>query len=171
MPDMDQNGNQFWLNALGQFHRVGGPAVISVTGRSEWWLDGQLHREDGPAYASDGYKDWEAAGKPPIRTLGGLYGFSRVIHHFCEWYAHGKLHRVGGPAVEHSTGYKAWYHRGALHNLHGPACIFVDKRHVFFVHGVQLSEDHFYRFVDHDTGEVFVPPGRLSNQSYNTMRV
>jgi hypothetical protein len=33
-------------------------------GDKEWWLNGKLHREDGPAFEdSDGYKAWWLNGK------------------------------------------------------------------------------------------------------------
>ena len=52
-------------------------------GTKEWWLNGKLHREDGPAVeGSDGSKFW---------------------------YLDGKLHREDGPAVEYASGSKWWY--------------------------------------------------------------
>ena len=52
-------------------------------GAKEWNLNGDLHREDGPAYE----------------------GASGTKH----WYLNGKLHREDGPAVELSNGDKYWY--------------------------------------------------------------
>ena len=52
----------------------------------EWHLNGQLHREDGPAVeCADGRK---------------------------EWYLNGQLHREDGPAVEYANGDKEWHYRG-----------------------------------------------------------
>ena len=52
-------------------------------GRKEWFLNGKLHRVDGPAVEyADGSKGWFLNGKP---------------------------HRVDGPAIEDANGYKAWY--------------------------------------------------------------
>jgi hypothetical protein len=52
-------------------------------GDKEWFLNGKLHREDGPAVeCSNGAKFW---------------------------YLNGKRHREDGPAVEWSDGYKVWY--------------------------------------------------------------
>jgi hypothetical protein len=55
-------------------------------GTKYWYLDGQLHRDDGPA----------------IEHMNG----SR------KWYKHGKLHRIGGPAIENADGSEAWYIEG-----------------------------------------------------------
>ena len=58
-------------------------------GSESWYLNGKLHREDGPAreYAS-----------------GDKF-----------WYLNGKLHREDGPAVEYASGSKSWYLNGKLH--------------------------------------------------------
>ena len=46
---------------------------VYKNGNTEWWLNGELHREDGPAVeCSDGTKSW---------------------------YLHGKRHREDGPAL------------------------------------------------------------------------
>ena len=55
-------------------------------GTKSWWLNGELHREDGPAIEySNGTK---------------------------LWYLNGELHREDGPAVEYSNGHKEWYLNG-----------------------------------------------------------
>jgi hypothetical protein len=51
-------------------------------GDKHWYLNGKLHREDGPAVErSNGYKSW---------------------------YLNGKRHREDGPAIEWSDGDKFW---------------------------------------------------------------
>ena len=65
------------------------------SGTKRWFLNGKLHREDGPAAEyPDGYK---------------------------EWYLNGKFHREGGPAIEHPGGYKEWYLNGKWSREDGPA--------------------------------------------------
>jgi hypothetical protein len=51
-------------------------------GDKAWYLNGQLHRDDGPAFES-------------------IYGDKH-------WHLNGKLHRVDGPAVEYPNGIKYW---------------------------------------------------------------
>jgi hypothetical protein len=52
-------------------------------GDKEWFLNGKLHREDGPAIEhSNGYKSW---------------------------FLNGKRHREDGPAVEFCNSYKSWF--------------------------------------------------------------
>jgi hypothetical protein len=52
------NGHKEWY-LDGKIHREDGPAVEWVNGSKEWWLNGKLHREDGPAIErADGHKEW-----------------------------------------------------------------------------------------------------------------
>ena len=52
-------------------------------GSRHWWLNGQRHREDGPA------SEYADGGK--------------------EWFLNGELHREDGPAVEYENGIKEWW--------------------------------------------------------------
>ena len=62
---------------------------VSKDGKREWYLNGEHHREDGPAIEhSDGCK---------------------------YWYLNGKLHREDGPAVENANGDKYWFLNGKRH--------------------------------------------------------
>lgn len=57
------NGIKAWyLN--GKLHREDGPAREYVDGTKEWYLNGELHREDGPAFEyANGNKLWYLNGK------------------------------------------------------------------------------------------------------------
>ena len=52
-------------------------------GTRRWYLNGNLHREDGPAIES-----------------------AKGTKH---WLIHGQLHRIDGPALELYNGYKEWW--------------------------------------------------------------
>ena len=71
--------------------REDGPAVEYLNGEFEYWLDGQLHREDGPAVFK---------------------------HDFIMWFRNGVRHREDGPAIEVNSGkygygfYKEWWFQG-----------------------------------------------------------
>ena len=83
---VDAFGSVRYCNALGQLHRVCGPAVEYTDGTYMWYQNGQRHRVGGPAVGRpDGYSDW---------------------------YQNGHRHRVDGPAVEWPSGYRAWYING-----------------------------------------------------------
>jgi len=81
------SGTKGWqLN--GQRHREYGPAIEEADGSKQWFLNGKLHRVDGPAYeGADGSK---------------------------EWWLNGKVHRVDGPAREWADGSKEWHLNGKL---------------------------------------------------------
>ena len=83
--NVNEYGTKRWyLN--GNLHRTDGPAVEYVSGSKEWYLNGNLHRTDGPA----------------VELASG----SKF------WYFNGKRHREDGPAVEYSDGSKFWYLNG-----------------------------------------------------------
>ena len=79
---VDANGTKHWyLN--GEYHREDGPACEYSNGDKAWYLNGELHREDGPAIEdADGDKFW---------------------------YLNGQRHREDGPAIERADGHKSWH--------------------------------------------------------------
>jgi hypothetical protein len=73
--EIDEYGNKFYyLND--QLHREDGPAAECVNGDKVWWQHGLLHRLDGPAHEySDGHKDlWYYYGK----RIGGVKTFDQL---------------------------------------------------------------------------------------------
>jgi len=83
--EVDDNGSKEWrLN--GQLHREDGPAVEFANGSKYWYLNDRYHREDGPAVE---------------RANGSKY-----------WYLNGKCHRDDGPAVEYASGINRWWLNG-----------------------------------------------------------
>jgi hypothetical protein len=59
----DEAGNKLWfLN--GNLHREDGPALEFASGDKYWYLNGKRHREDGPAIEwANGDKRWFLDGK------------------------------------------------------------------------------------------------------------
>ena len=61
---VDSDGTMYYYNALGQLHRIHGPAVVCTDGYRGWFQNGRLHRLDGPAVKyADGYRSWYINGK------------------------------------------------------------------------------------------------------------
>jgi hypothetical protein len=56
---------------------------VYTNGDKHWYLNGKLHREDGPAV------EWSNGAK--------------------FWYLNDLIHREDGPAVELSAGFNAWF--------------------------------------------------------------
>jgi hypothetical protein len=82
---IDRYGNRRWyLN--GVLHRIDGPACELIEGGKYWYLSGRLHREDGPA----------------VELVGGNKG----------WYLNGELHRIDGAALEYRDGTQYWHLKG-----------------------------------------------------------
>jgi hypothetical protein len=87
-PVTDRYGTRRWYNVQGQLHREDGPAVEYANGDCMWFLNGQVHREDGPAQE---YADGD-----------------------CMWFLNGQVHREDGPAIEYADGDRVWYWHGEL---------------------------------------------------------
>ena len=106
--EVDSNGNKYWyLN--GNRHREDGPAVEWANGSKCWYINGKKHREDGPAIEyKNGSKSWYLSGKCHREDGPAYIGADgdKV------WYLNGKLHREDGPAVEWADGDKVWYING-----------------------------------------------------------
>jgi len=60
--------------------------IENANGDKQWYLNGKLHREDGPAV------EWTSGSK--------------------SWYLNGEKHREDGPAIEKANGHKRWYLNG-----------------------------------------------------------
>ena len=77
------DGTKAWL-LNGEYHREDGPAVEYLDGTKWWYLNGKFHREDGPAAEHpDGTKEWFLNGeKIHPETLVDLW-LEREV--FC-WY-------------------------------------------------------------------------------------
>lgn len=90
---------------------------VDEDGGKEWYLNGLLHREDGPAveYAT-----------------GTKF-----------WYLNGQRHREDGPACEWADGTKSWWVNGQLHRTDGPACEWADGSKSWYLNGEYLTEQEF----------------------------
>jgi hypothetical protein len=81
-PEISESGTKKWyLNGL--LHRTDGPAIEWWDNDTEWYLNGKLHRTDGPAFEYAGERN--------------------------SWYVNNKLHRTDGPAIEWADGALDWY--------------------------------------------------------------
>jgi hypothetical protein len=89
--------------------------------RTEWFLNGKRHREDGPAVEyTNGHKQWRR---------------------------NGNLHREDGPAVEYADGSKRWYLNGNLHREDGPAIECANGSKEWWRNGKRLSEEDWKKEV------------------------
>ena len=86
-------------------------------GSKEWYLNGKLHREDGPA-------------------VEGAYGSKY-------WYLNGQRHREDGPAIEDADGSKYWWLNGKLHREDGPALNHLYGSKEWYLDGFRYTEKEF----------------------------
>lgn len=124
------DGTMEWRRG-NDLHRIGQPARVYTNSSEEWWVDGKLHRDGGPA-----------------------------VNYVCGhamWYENDRLHCLHGPALVHGCGY---LHRsGRCVTTHSMNQHILDQQG-FYVNGRRFTEDEFLRYVDHATGELFIPPGK-----------
>jgi hypothetical protein len=91
--------------------------TVSEYGTKHWYINGKLHREDGPAMEY---------------AYGDKY-----------WYRNGKLHREGGPAIECANGTKYWYLNDKRHREDGPAIEYAYGDKYWYLNGKLLTEAEF----------------------------
>ena len=92
---------------------------VQDDGSKFWYLNDELHREDGPA----------------VEYANGSKA----------WFLKNKSHREDGPAVEYANGYKAWYLNDELHREDGPAVEYASGRKSYSLNGKELTETEFKR--------------------------
>lgn len=111
---------RIWTNSEGKYHKISGPAVELNSGYCQHWINGKLHRLDGPA----------------------VYNVTRS---FFEYYENNKFHRLDGPAriirrpptPEHDI--EQWFCEGKFHRMDGPARIAQNGSVEYYIHGVKQS--------------------------------
>jgi hypothetical protein len=127
MIERNDGAKEWYLN--GELHRTDGPAYEHPNESKEWWLNGRLHRTDGPAIE-----------------------YSNGTKH---WYLNGKLHREDGPALEWPDGSKEWYLNGQLHREDGPAIEYSDGHKEWWINGREYLEDKYWQKVGLDKKEEY----------------
>ena len=76
------NGRQAWY-VDGQLHRVDGPAIIGADGSQTWYVDGQRHRTDGPAIiGADGRQAYWIYGKDIAQEVAAWISIHNVTWPF-----------------------------------------------------------------------------------------
>ena len=133
------NGHKSWfLN--GKLHRKNGPACEYNNGDKSWYLNNKLHREDGPAIEwANGNKVWYLYGKYH-REDGPAVEYSNGGKY---WYLNGKLHREDGPAIEYANGDKLWYLNGLRHREDGPAIEYANGDKYWFLNDIKYSKENY----------------------------
>jgi len=94
--------------------RIEYKVVVNEYGTKVWYLNGKLHREDGPA----------------IEYASGTK----------HWYLNGELHREDGPAVEYVSGDKFWCLNGKRHREDGPAIEWADGDKEWYINDKKVTK-------------------------------
>jgi hypothetical protein len=86
-----------------------------------WYVNGKLHRENGPACE---------------------YTSSRF------WVVDGKRHRTDGPAVECTNGDRFWYVNDKRHRVDVPAREWANGSCEWYINGKELTEQEFNNYTN-----------------------
>ena len=122
---------EYFIKGTRTLHREDGPAIEWHNGREEWFFNGRLHREGGPAYIAEWYSQWYKHGELH-REDGPAVTYDDGTEH---WYWEGELHREDGPAVKSSHGFEKWFLYGKKHRTNGPAVINQDGTFEWYLDG------------------------------------
>ena len=87
---------------------------IDSNGTKRWYLNDELHREDGPVH--------------------------NLVDDDKFWYLYGKFHREDGPAAEYVNGNKRWFLNGKRHREDGPAIEYADGEKRWYLHDENVTE-------------------------------
>ena len=118
--------------------------TVCDNGDRFWFLNGKLHREDGPA----------------IEFISGDK----------HWYLNGEFHREDGPAVEYVSGTKHWFLNGKLHREDGPACEYVNGNIEWYINGKYLTEEEFLQMTQKHTIIIDGQEIQISEESFNELK-
>ena len=130
---IDEYGKKWYLNGL--LHRIDGPAIEWVSGTMEWYQHGARHRLDGPARVTFVTEEWYQHGAR--HRLDGPAYISKTA---TVWYKHNKLHNPNGPAKTWKDGSEEWYQNNKLHNPNGPAVTYPRTSEKFwYTHGKRIK--------------------------------
>jgi hypothetical protein len=118
---------------------------VDEDGSKHWYLDGKLHRKDGPAIEKvDGYK---------------------------VWYLNDKRHRIDGPAIEYADGTKEWWIDNKRHREDGPAIEWADGTKAWWINGKELTEEEFLRQTKKSTSSCNNKVVEIDGKKYRLMEV
>jgi hypothetical protein len=116
----------------------------------EWYLNGKLHRIDGPAIESKshcsmtgyyGYYEYYINGKLHRTDGPAIYRPSKSVS-IIKYYIYGKLHRTDGPASNiFGCGERTeeWYKNGKLHRIDGPAIKKTRQEEYFYINNEPIG--------------------------------
>jgi hypothetical protein len=135
---------EYYLN--GELHRLDGPAIEYVNGDKEYWLNNvRIKKEDLSI------NKWP---KCTINGLGNKEWMNEKGEYHREdgpaiewpggnkyWYINNKLHREDGPAIEFVNGTKEWYRNGLLHREDGPAFEGASGNKEYYLNGMPIKKE------------------------------
>ena len=151
------DGTKWWV-LNGELHRETGPAIEWANGSKEWWLNGKNYSEE------DWKKEVEKL-KMNTKTIK-VKNYNEIPKDFTgmaehadgskQWFLNRKLHRENDlPAIEHPNGTKMWYLNGKPHRDNDlPAIEYPSGTKQWWLNG-ELHRENDLPAVEHANGEKY----------------
>ena len=132
------NGNKFWY-LDGKLHREDGPAIEYADGIKKWFICGKHHREDGPAIERpNGNHEWylndiEYSEEEHQKKLNPAKEILETFKTF------------GYTAIVYPNGDRVWYLDGKLHREDGPAIEYANGMKSWWLNGNLYTEEEYQK--------------------------
>jgi len=91
-------------------NRKNSPAILFEDGSKEWWANGKLHREDGPAVIYNKYTEFLHFNLYKHRKF--FCNMTNIFPGYKQWWVDGRPHRENAPAIIDSFGSEIYYLNG-----------------------------------------------------------
>lgn len=116
--------------------------VLKNKSRERHFLNGHLHRDDGPAFITPLEQFYYRHGKLHKKNGPAHISKSRVTY-----YYNGLIHRSNGPAIITKSGNEAYYRKNKLHRKNKPALINKSKKNT--IEDSYIKEGYYINGLPH----------------------
>lgn len=123
---IEEDGTKVWKLNDGTIHKEGKPAMVYNGGIEIWYINGLMHREDGPAYDSESYKEWRINNQLHRENEPAIV--DNILNNK-EWWTNGNLHRENDkPAIINERfEFKEWWFNGKRHRENDKPAKIIDN--------------------------------------------
>lgn len=148
-----EDGTKVWKLSDGTLHKEGKPAMVFKGGIEVWYINGLMHREDGPAYDSELYKEWWVNGY--LHRENGEPAIIDEISNRKEWWVNGMAHRENDkPAIVVDNKAKEWWVNGKRHRENDEPAIIEEIYNIkeWWVNGIKHRSNDKPAVINNDNG-------------------
>ena len=144
--------DKIWFSH-GMIHRSNGLPAAVLNNRTYYFVNNQLHRDNGPAKITSNHMIWCKHGKR--HRDNDLPAYIDTGIGYSAWYQDGKKHRDNDLPAEISDTWHKYYKHGDLHRDNGPAVI-TNAYIIYYKHGNRHRADGPAVIYQHGTVEYYI---------------